>query len=522
MPNIATYEDKGGAPRADQAGSEAYEVEGRHIEGAYATAGNAIGGGLKSLGGEIQQHDEMQDTSANSVQGAAAFANLSNQLSQTAAAAGADPINSEKHFSDFQAQMESTIGAIGQDAATTQGKQNAERIQNTLREEFTRQTIGAQSAVSGQVVSNNLTLTSNNLAQAVSDNPTLLPAATAMLQGSLEDQLKAHNLSPEENTRIRTQYGAPAVKQLGVAAFQTMAQNNPDAAKDALTKGQFAGMFNGDEIGTLNRYADAQSKAQTVSQKAAAEQQKAADKDQFRATTSAMVGSFIQPDGTLAIPPNAPKQVIQMSLMPGSDPGEIRSLADMMKTVVADQEKGVKAVTDPETFAKFGPAMLNGTLSAQDVYNARNNGQLSDKDTSYFLSGMKNLQEDPTRKAAEKQFNDWAQAQKPAFTKGSGLLGIADPHGTEKFNQFQQAAHAQFEQAYTQKGDWQGLLNAKNPGYLGKSAPQYMQNTKGASLPPPPRFASDADVNAFLAKNKGKGNLPFIGPDGKQYYTKGQ
>lgn len=520
MPNIRTYESDTRAPTADQAGSEAYEIEGRHIEGAYATAGNSIGGGLKQLGGEIQQHDEMQDTSTNSVQGASAFADLSTKLSQASAAAAADPSNAEKHFSDFQQAMEDTIGGIGQDSSTTQGKENAERIQNTLREEFTRQTMGAQSLVQGQVVSNNLVQTKNNIAQAVSNNPTLLSSGIAMLQGTLEDQLKAHNLTPEENTRIRNEYGAPAAKDLGVAAFHTMAQNNPDAAVGALKSGQFAGMFSGAEIDTLTGYANAQSRAQTTAQKAAQEQQKQVDKDQFRQTTSALVGSFIQPDGSLAIPPDAPQQIIKASIMPGAEPGEIRSLADMTKTILADQEKGVKAVTDPETFASFGPKMLNGTLSAQDVYNARNNGMLSDKDTSYFLSGMKNLEADPARKAAEKQFSDWANAQKPAFTKGSGLLGIADPHGTEKFNQFQQAAHAQFDQAYISKGDWQGLLSAKNPSYLGKQASQYMQNVKGASLPAPPRFATDADANAFVAKTKA-GGVPFIGPDGKQYYTKG-
>lgn len=520
MPNIKTYDNDIRAPQGDQAGSEAYEIEGRHIEGAYATAGSAIGQGLKQIGGQIQQHEEIQDTSANSTQGAAAFADLSTKLSQTAAAAAADPANASKHFADFQQTMEDTIGGIGQDSSTTQGKANATRIQDTIREEFTRQSIGAQSSISGQVVSSNLIQTKNSIAQAVSNNPTLLSTGVAMLQGTLEDQLKSHNLTPEENTRIRNEYGAPAVKDLGIAAFQTMAQNNPDAAKAALTSGQFAGMFNGEEIGTLNRYADAQARALTTSQKAAIQQQKEADTQQFRQTTSAMVGSMIQPDGSLAIPKDLPQQIIKASLMPGAEPGEVRSLADMTKTILKDQETGVKAKTDPETFAAFGPKMLSGTLTDQDVYNARNNGMLSDKDTSYFLSGMKNLEADPARKAAEKQFSDWANAQKPAFTKGSGLLGIADPHGTEKFNQFQQAAHAQFEQAYSQKGDWQGLLSAKNPSYLGKIAPQYMQNVKGASLPAPPHFGNDADVVSFLAKTKA-GGVPFIGPDGKQYYTKG-
>lgn len=521
MPNIKTYENDVRPAQGDQTGSSAYEIEGRHIEGAYAQAGNAIAGGLKVVGSEVEQHQEMEDTSANSVAGTAAFAALSTKLSQTSAAAAADPTNAQKHFTDFQQQMEDTIGSIGQDSDTRQGKQNAERIQNTLREEFTRQSMGAQSIVSGQQIQAGLTQAKNNIAQAVSNNPTLLNTGIAMLQGTMEDQLKAHQLTPEENARIRNEFTNPAIKDLGITAFKSMADQNPSAARDALTKGTFAGMFSGEEIGTLNTYANAQEKALTVAQRAQIEQQKQADTAAFKQTTSAMVGSMIQPDGSLSIPKDLPQQIIKSSLMPGAEPGEIKSLADMTQAVLKDQEKKLKATSDPETYQSFGTKMVQGNLSAQEVYDARTEGKLSDKDMTYFVRGIHNLEQDPAKKDAEKQFNTWVNAQKAAFTKGSGLLGLPDPHGSEKFNQFSQAAHATFEQTYSTKGDWQGLLNAKNAGYLGKIAPQYMQNVKGASLLPPPRFGNDADVNAFLAKTPQAG-IAFIGPDGKQYYTRGK
>jgi hypothetical protein len=520
MPQIKTYDSDVRAPLASQAGSEAYEIEGRHVESAYAQAGNAIGGGLKTVGEEIQQHQEMQDTSSNSVAGAAAMADLSTKLQQSSAAAAADPANAQKHFQDFQSAMEDTISKIGTDNDTTAGQKNAERIQNTLREEFTRQSMGAQSIVAGQQVKTNLDTMSNTLAQAVSNNPTLLETGIAMLHGSVEDQLKAHNLSPEENARIRNEFTQPAIKGLGIAAFKSMAESNPQGALDQLQKGRFAGMFSGEEIGALTTYANSQAKAQTTAQRAAIEQQKQADEAAFNANASAIVGAYIQPDGSMAIPKNAPQAIVKLSLMPQAKPGEIKSLADMTQTILKDQEKKIKATSDPMTYQSFATKLTSGNLSAQEVYEARTQGLLSDKDTSFYLRGINALRQDPAKKDAEKQFNQWAMSQKSAFTKPSGAFNLPDPHGNEKFNQFYQDAHARFEQTYSTKGDWQSLLNAKNPQYLGQFAKPYMSNVKGATAPIP-RFTSDDQVRAFLAKTPRAG-VQFIGPDGHPYYTKGK
>lgn len=521
MPNIETFTNKVEAPRADSAGSEAYEQLGRHVEASFAQAGNEIGGGINSIGKDIEQHEEIQDSAANSKAGAAAFLALSNRLNQASADAASDPDNADKHFNDFQQTMEDTIGAIGNDATTDTGRSNAERIQNTLRDEFTRQSIGARSAVDGHAVLTSLQQTQNTLTQAVSNNPELLPSVSAFLDQSLKDQLNSHNLRPEESARITAEMGDPAQKNLAGAAFDTMAQRNPQAALDALHGGAFAKYFNADEIKSSENYANAQLKAKETGDKAAVEAQKKADTDKFKADSSQLIGSFIQQDGSMRIPPGAPQQIIKLSLQPGAEPGEIRSLADMTKTVLKDQQKGNIARTDAPTYDSFNKKMLDGNLSDQEIYQARADGQLSDKDTSYFLKGTRTLAADPAQKDAEKQFNTWAQAQKPAFTHSNSLLGGNDPAGAARFNQFYQDAHSRFQQAYQTKGDWQGLLKQGSPGYLGSIAPQYMSNKKGASTPPPPHFTSDADVSAFLAQTKNAG-VPFIGPDGKQYYTKGR
>lgn len=511
--NITQFESKVAAPRADDIGAQAFETEGRHVEASFAQAGNSIGGGIKAVGSDVVNHEEIQDTAAVSKAGAEAFASLSKNLDGTMANADPDKID-QAADSWRQNNLETALDGIGSDAVTEKGQAMAERVKNTIRDEFTKQSIAQQSTIAGTQIKSNLEQTANGLAQAVSNDPSLMPGAIQLLKGSLNDAISAHsNLPGTTAAMLRDQTILPAMKNIGVAAFKTMAERNPDAAKAAMERGDFAGLFDGQEISTLNSYADAQSKAQTVAQRAAAQQQKEQDAMAFRQTSSQIVGSFIQPDGSLKIPPDAPKQMIQASMMPGAEPGTIHSMVDMSRAVLKDQEKGQKAVTDPATYEMFGHKLTSGQLTDKDVYDARTAGLLSDHDTSYFISANGKLNADPARKEADKQFNSFLSTMKPAFTK-AGLLGGKDPQGDQNFFQWSQSVRPQFEAAYQKEGlaGVQKVLNANDPGYLGKNSGSYIANKKGATVAPPVRLDTST-IDAWYANPSNKGKA-FIGPDG--------
>lgn len=64
MPNInvRSFEvEPGAAPKPVEGGASAYEMEGRHIEAAYATAGREIGGAIAQVGGQYVKHEENLD-----------------------------------------------------------------------------------------------------------------------------------------------------------------------------------------------------------------------------------------------------------------------------------------------------------------------------------------------------------------------------------------------------------------------------------------------------------------------------
>lgn len=477
--NIATYTNRDAAPRGDEAGSSAFETEGRHVEASYAQAGNAIGRGIGTIGHEVENYEEIQDSNAISVAGAKAFTDLSMSLRGTMGAA--DPNKADQTAEDWRnGAMEQSISNIGADANTQHGRDMAERVQNTLREEFTRQSMGASSVLAGQAAVSTVNQTANGLAQAVSNDPSLLPTGLAYLHGTIEDQLKAHSsLAPDEVARVRS-IADEASKHIGQAAFQTMAERNPDAAKEWLKSGDAAGLFNGEEIGSLNRYADAQGRAKIEADKAAGVQLKQQQKQQFDEAGSSIYASMLKPDGTLRVPAAAPQQIIKMSMMPGAEPGTIRAMVDMVKTVNTENARGTKAVSDPDVYDSFNKEMLQGSLTDRDVYAARAQGSLSDKDLNYFRTGIHTLDADPARKDAEKQFQAFLTSQKSAFIHHSAFdINGVDPRQSQNFFQFSQSARTQFDQAY-KNGTWQQSLQANNPQYLGRGAAAFMSNKKGA------------------------------------------
>lgn len=504
MPNIDTFNAGTRAFQPNSQGSAAFETLGRHTEAEYSRAGQAIGSGINAIENDIQQHLEIQDSSQISAQGAKAFADLSQSLSTTMSST--NPNDADAAADKWREQAETIIGQVGADAQTTHGREVADRARATLRNEFTRQSMAYQSTLGGEAVRQNLEQTKNGLAQAVSNNPSMLPTAIAYLHGSMEDQITAHkNLSAEQIATIRTQVGNQAAKDLGIAAFQTMAQRNPQAALEALKGGDFAGMFSGEEIGNLSRYADAQVKAADAAGKAAEVEQRRQQADEFRQGMAQLTGEFIRPDGSLAVPPNAPQRLVAMSLMPGANAGTIRSAADMIKTI----NKGQVGHTDSATYQLFSKKLVDGSLDARDIYQALADGNLTDKDASHFLKAQHNLNQDPAKKDAMKQFNQWVNAQKPAFT--TGPFGLKDPAGNARFNQFQQAAEEEFNRTYDNKGDWKAILNANNPNYLGRMAPQYMQNKKGSTVTPPHWTSEEEAAKGYSALPKG---AQYIGPDG--------
>lgn len=522
--NIQTFQSDVKIPTADNAGSEAYEIEGRHIEGAFAQAGQAIGQGIGRVGNAVENHYEIQDTSQNLKDSAQLLADQSKQISDTMQTA--DPNDADQVADNLRDQMTAKVADLGQGNVTRAGQEQAQRMQSQLTDQLSTKISAYHSVLSGQAVTQNLDQTVATLNQAVANDPTSWRSAADLLTGGLKDQLATHkDLSPEELNRVHDEFGVPAVQKLAATAFQSLAEKNPQGALDSLSKGDFSDVFSAEDIKQAQGYANTQLRAQTEAQKAAATQLKEQQTAAFKATTSGLVASMMRPDGSLQVPPGVPQEIVKSALMPGAEPGEVRSMMDMVKSINTENAKGVKAVTDPSTYSMFNQKLLSGQLDDAQIYQARAAGQLSDHDTSYFIAAQKNLAADPVRKSAMKDFANFAIGQKPAFTHGSGqisvdpatgsiTMGSSDPVGAQNYADFYRDAQQRYSDAYTRDPkEAAAMLDPKSPSYVGRLAPQYLNNKKsadfntgGTGARTTPNQLTEKEVDGYVSdpKNKGK------------------
>lgn len=471
MPNIQEYIDRVRAPEPTSAGSSAFEVAGRHTEASFAEAGRAIGQGMKLVGADIQQHDELQDSNQITTASAKAFADMSADLSTSMK--NADPNKIDQAADQWRQKQYTAIDGMFQDTRTSQGAAMGERMRATLRQEATRSSLGYQSAIAGQNVVNNMDKTQNYLGQAVTANPAMLPGALSILQGGLEEQLSNHAyLSAEQIAHIRDEYGIKGVHTLAMGAFKSMADTNPVNALNELEKkgGLFDGVFSGEDIETMRKYAEGQARmADTFQRSMHNETEKLQNEAQTHAE-NAFVSSLITtgPNGLpeFKLTPASAAQVRDIMSMPSTR--DNRGFA----TWVSNLAKGKSTATDVSVYSHINSLIADGTATSEDVID--NADHLSHADQIRLLN---KVQADPARKAAEKEFTQWANAQKPAFTKAGGGLGLGDPQGMAKWQQFEQFSHDRFIQAYeaNPKGNWRSLLNQGSGDYLGKFAQPYIR-----------------------------------------------
>lgn len=478
MPNIEEYINREKAPAASSAGSEAFEIEGRHIESAFSEGGSALGRGIAVVGKEVQQHDELQDSSQISAESAKAFAEMSSDLDQTMR--NADPNKIDDTADKWRDKQSGAIDNLFQNVRTSQGEDMAARMRSTLRQEATRSSMSYQSTIAGQAVVQNLDTTKNYLAQGVSANPSMLPTALAIMQNGLDEQLKNHTvLSADEVAKVRDQYGNKTAKDLGIAAYKTMAESNPEEAMKELNdpKGMLGGLFSGEELATLNTFGQTQIKIAEAASRSAETENRRLEDDAYVAAQDKFVAGMIKPNGSISVGPSDWKQVSNLLSMPHTELGAGRSLIDFMRGI----DKGAGAAhSDMPTYAEFTNRVAADTLTQNDILRASADGLLSKSDTAHFIN---TLNSDPAKKAAEKDFNAWATAQKGGFTKAVGVLGLSDPQGMARWQQFYQAAHDQFQSAYETKSDWKDLMRQGSKDYLGNLAPRFMPGKGNANVP---------------------------------------
>lgn len=504
MPQIAQYTNKVALdPSPLSQAAHRIEIAGDETGAAVRQGFGSIAQGVD----QVEQHLSQNETSKLAADFATAHAKLTTQWNDMVQKA--DP-NDHQLASRFQDEVVGpTIDKLG-DGLMTRGAQDMyQKASAGLKADFFEKTTADQSNLAGAAAVANLDTVKNQLSASARTDPAGWQGLIAMAQTTTDGLVKAYDLPREKAIQLSTSVNGEIAK----AAAIGMADRNPTEMKAALARGDFDQYLDGTTQKTLASYADQQERAATTAQRAAEVEQKRKDKEDFDHASNTVLGAMLQPDGSLRVPANAPSAIVKMSQMPGAIPGEMRSLIDMTERVTKDHADGKDLQTDPHVYEDFAQRVLLPTsdpraLSMQEVIAARAAGAVNDHDFSFFKGNIDALKADPAKREADKQFNAFLQSQKVAFTQRNFLTGAQDPVGAQRYFQFSQAARQKYEEAYS-KGEWQQTLDAKNPAFLGRLAPQYLGNQKGATPSAPvAKIGGDAD---FAKLPHG---AQFVGPDG--------
>lgn len=147
--NIETYTNNVKAPTADQAGSEAFELEGRHIEAAYAQAGSAIGRGIQQAGGAVEDHITLQETSDLTNKMASLEMQTAQDLEQ--AKTSMNPHDTDA-ASNFLQAHEEALNSMGEGLMTQKAKSMYNSMAASYRTNTFNKVIGYQSAAAADSI----------------------------------------------------------------------------------------------------------------------------------------------------------------------------------------------------------------------------------------------------------------------------------------------------------------------------------------------------------------------------------
>lgn len=179
--NIETFTNTVKAPAADQAGSQAYEQLGRHEGAAYNAAGQAIGGGVTSLGTAIDDHTALTETSDLTNGFATIEMKTAQDLQQSKTTM--DPHDTEAASKFLQAH-EDAVNALGEKLTSQKGKEMFNRMAADYKVNTFNKVLGYQSEAAADSVITNFKSGFDTRANLAEQDPTSVAASIAALQAA--------------------------------------------------------------------------------------------------------------------------------------------------------------------------------------------------------------------------------------------------------------------------------------------------------------------------------------------------
>lgn len=513
MPNIRTYENKQEAASPNDRAAGAWSSAAGSIGSNTAQMGAEIGGGVARLGQAYVHHEERREVTQLGADLATAHAELAVQWNDIANKT--DPKDIEKAAEDFRENVaKPRLAKLGDNLNTEGGQDMFAKASAGLEDDIFMKTAADSARLQGVGAVENVMTVKNQLTTSVFAEPTSFNTALSLMHATLDGMQGSFHLPSDKRVALETDM----VHDLAKSAALGMLQKNPTQGKADLADGRFDKYLSGEEIAALQAHGTELEHAQTVADKAAEVERRRQQKEVADKAANEILASMIQPDGSMAVGPDTPKQMINYSQMPEVSPSESRAMFNMAERVVTDANRAHPAASDPATYSSLmSRVLLPGTdpnaLTPTDIYSAVASGHLSQKDGSYILGAYNNLQKDPGGKVIAKQVDDFLKGMKSTITKSNPMMGMLDGAGDRNFYDFSVNARAEVQQRLAKGEKINDILNDVRskmlPHYqIGTKAGLAMmqnqfsgkpQNFAPVSVPHIPRQAGES-ASAYLAR----------------------
>lgn len=503
MPVIRDYTNPVDAIRPSDVGIEAAVQEGRRVGMFYHQAGEAKVEGARAeaqttdmltkqavgAADQYAQHQTQAEVSHFSATEASILDGLSKNWDQTAANADPNAPNTADKWRNET--LEPALQQLSSGMQTQQGKLYAAERIATLRQHFYEKTAVDQSTLAGQAAIQNQVTTQNRLTSVVNNDPSSFDVAAGTADAAMRNLIASNpSITPEQAATLRA-HTEDFKAHLAQTSIMSLAQKNPDAARQVLDSGKFGDYLNGEQVEGAGRYIDAQSRLQTEQQKAQELAQRKQLEDDGNAKVSALVASGVQSDGSVHYSPDQIKQLASLVPQYGPVIGE-RISASINSMVTAndravDRYNGKKdVITDPRTYSSLSKNILaNPTKATADQLKTQvdaqfNAGKLSVDD----WTRLSRQAEDAGVKTDGTGHSEFNKTMDQVFTGLKGSIGAVGPTGdmikpeaAQRYMQFQLKVHdAVDNERAAGKTDQEikdDLFEPNSKNYIGNMVPAY-------------------------------------------------
>jgi hypothetical protein len=480
MANIKEYVSPIDKITPSQVGSEAYEIEGRHIGASFNELGHEIGGAVQSVTNELDKHAEMDDIaqSANSASTNLAMQdkNWNQTIAQTDFAKTSPSELADKQIEQTNKFWDDWVGQ----AKTLKGQEYRLARADSYKYEFEKKARGDSMVVSGVLFDKTASNMENNLGEAANldGTPSGTMRAVNEAQISFDAMLKANpNLDEAERARRQEKFNSEVLPRIATAgAFGSM-QRNPDQFVEDLRAGAYGNTFSATDMDHLESLAGQTKRNQIRDANTARTMAERQENDAFHGAYADLTFSTFDPKtGGTNYPPDFAQKIDQLRQMPGAERhvGELKALHDHY---LADEAKGF----GPGGVAPNGlklqnyldrvlaPAGSPNALSTAEMLKEVDAGHMNMTEVRQLSEFQRQAQADPQFKGALKQFNTFIHSYSRQFS-GAGT-GI--PASAQQVYAWQTDMMHNFLQGYA-NGTWRDMLDPRNKKeFLGNYAAQY-------------------------------------------------